>query len=386
MNCRKKNIVIVVGTRPEVIKMARVYFVLSESPKFSVTLVSTAQHRQMLDQAMSIFGLKADYDMDVMRPNQTLTSLTARVLNEWGKFFKDNHPDAILVQGDTTTVLSTALAAFYQHIPIGHVEAGLRTGDLYSPFPEEMNRKLTDPISRWCFAPTQESKQNLLKEGIEQEKCFVTGNTVIDSLYWMRNKLHQNNITPEIITKKYAIPESFYEEFFKKGKRWILVTGHRRENFGKKLEDICLALKEIVRKYQDVGLIYPVHLNPNVQHTVNNILKGHDRIALIPPVDYEDFIWLMSNCFFVISDSGGVQEEAPSFGKPVLVMRETTERPEGVAAGTCELVGSDRDKILSAASKLIEDKDEYVRRSKLRNPYGDGNAAIAIREILEREL
>ncbi len=382
----KLDIAVVAGTRPEAIKMAQVYKTLKDSDTLNPVFVSTAQHRQMLDQALSIFQIKPDFDMNLMRKSQTLNSLTARILSAWEDYFKTFRPAAILVQGDTTTVFATAIAAFYERIPVGHVEAGLRTGNMLSPYPEEMNRRLTDPISKWCFAPTKESYDNLISEGMDPDSCFVTGNTVVDSLLWMRDKLKKDKISAEYVSAKCSIPQVFTKEFLEGGKPWILVTGHRRENFGDGFEEICRAIKTLVQTHPDVGVLYPVHLNPNVQEPVNRILSGMDRVALIPPVGYEEFIWLMDKCRFVLSDSGGVQEEAPSLGKPVLVMRDTTERPEGVAAGTCRLVGTDAEKIVSEASRLLSDEDEYSRRSALKNPYGDGTASQKIRNILEERL
>ncbi len=380
----KKKIAIVAGTRPEVIKMAQVYHVLKTSDILEPVFISTAQHRQMLDQALQIFSITPDFDMNIMQAGQTLTDLTARLLSAWKDYFSKSRPDAVLVQGDTTTVLATSIAAFYERIPIGHIEAGLRTYNFDAPFPEEMNRRLTDPISKWCFAPTKYSYDNLIREGVAPDACFITGNTVIDSLLWMREKLAKDNISEFEMAKKCGISEEFAREFLSGKKRWILVTGHRRENFGGGFENICAAIKGIADKYEDVGIVYPVHLNPNVQEPVNRLLAGHGRIALIKPLSYEDFIWFMDKAYFVLSDSGGVQEEAPSLSKPVLVMRETTERPEGVEAGTCELVGTDVAKIMSSASKLLDDGAEYRRRAMLKNPYGDGTACLKIKEILEK--
>lgn len=382
----RKKIAIVAGTRPEVIKMAQVYRVLKTSHTLEPIFISTAQHRQMLDQALQIFSIKPDYDMDIMQAGQTLTDLTARLLSAWKDYFSKSRPDAILVQGDTTTVLATSIAAFYERIPIGHIEAGLRTYNFDAPFPEEMNRRLADPISKWCFAPTKCSYDNLIREGINPDACFITGNTVIDSLLWMREKLSKENISEFEISQKCGISESFAREFLSGKKRWILVTGHRRENFGGGFESICAAIRSIVDKYGDVGVVYPVHLNPNVQEPVNRLLGGHERIALIKPLSYEEFIWFMDKAFFVLSDSGGVQEEAPSLSKPVLVMRDTTERPEGVEAGTCELVGTNAEKILASASRLLDDEAEYKRRAMLKNPYGDGTACVKIKEILEKSF
>ena len=382
----RKRVVVVAGTRPEVIKMVPVYRALKELDGVEVSFVSTAQHRQMLDQAMSIFGIKSDIDMNVMRPGQSLNSLMSRLMASWDNYFLDIKPDVILVQGDTTTVLATAIAAFHAGVKIGHVEAGLRTFNMHSPFPEEMNRRLTDPLSDWCFAPTSNNVKNLEKEGILPERCFVTGNTVIDSLLWMREKLRLDGVCETELAKRCAVPEEFSHRYFKGSSLWILVTGHRRENFGKGFDNLCTALKALSEKYPDVGILYPVHLNPNVTEPVYRMLSDCKNVALIPPVGYEDFIWLMDKCSFVISDSGGVQEEAPSLGKPVIVTRDTTERPEGVEVGTCVLVGTDPDKIVREASLLVSDSAEYARRSSLKNPYGDGNAARRIAKILEESI
>lgn len=388
MHDTKKTVAVVAGTRPEAIKIAPLYIELKKSEKIRPIFISTAQHRQMLDQSVKMFGITPDYDMDIMKEGQTLTDLTARLLVAWNDLFAKQSFDAVLVQGDTTTVLATAIAAFYQKIPVGHIEAGLRTYDFNAPFPEEMNRRLTDPISRWNFAPTSLSYGNLIRENISERNCFITGNTVVDSLLWMNNKLISENVGADEVAKNSSIPEDFAKEYLSEGsvKKWILVTGHRRENFGGGFENICKALRKLSDKYADLGILYPVHLNPNVQEPVKRILGGQKRIALIPPVDYKDFIWLMARCRFILSDSGGIQEEAPSLGKPVLVMRDTTERPEGIEAGTCELVGTNVEKILASASALIDNDAEYARRSSLKNPYGDGTASANIRKILEAEL
>ena len=383
-----KNVLIVVGTRPEVIKMAPLYLELKKSAKINPILVSTAQHRQMLDQALDMFEITADYDMNIMQTGQTLSSLTTRLLSAWDNFFKTDRPDAIMVQGDTTTVLATSIAAFYERIPIGHVEAGLRTYDLSSPFPEEFNRRLTDPISNWCFAPTHNSYKNLVNEGIPQEICYVTGNTVIDSLLWMKSKLESENISIQDIANRCGISESFSKKYLEHSdkNRFILMTGHRRENFGEGFENICKSIVEISKKYPELGILYPVHLNPNVQEPVNRILKDIPNVELISPMGYKDFIWIMNKCYLILSDSGGIQEEAPSLGKPVLVMRKTSERSEGIEAGTCELVGTDVNKIVNAVCNLVENHKEYERRSTLKNPYGDGTACFKIRQILEEQL
>ena len=381
----KKVVALVAGTRPEVIKMSPVYFALRESETLRPVILSTAQHRQMLDQAFAAFGITPEFDLDLMRPGQDLTGLTARVLEAVGGFLKEEQPDAILTQGDTTSVLASSIAAFYAKIPVGHVEAGLRTHNMDSPFPEEMNRRLVDPLCRWCFPPTELSLQNLLDEQIPAERCHVTGNTVIDALLHIREKLRARGVGAGDL--KLEVPAAFRERFLEdETSKWILVTGHRRESFGGGFEDICRSILRVVDEHPDVGVLYPVHLNPQVREPVARFLEGHERIALVEPAAYEDFIWLMDRCHLALSDSGGVQEEAPSLGKPVLVMRETTERPEGVDAGTCVLVGTDPERISAEVRVLMTDGAEYARRSQLNNPYGDGNSAARIREVLERDL
>lgn len=382
----KPKVLVVAGTRPEAVKMAPVQFALSRSSILEPVFCSTAQHRQMMDQTLGVFGITPDLDLDLMRPGQTLPSLTAAVVEGATRALQEVKPAAVLVQGDTTTVLGTALAAFYERVPIGHVEAGLRTYDFDAPWPEEMNRRLVDPISQWCFAPTEFSQANLLKESIDASRCAVTGNTVIDALLWIRTVQEGQGTNADEIAQKCGISESFKETYLEGDKPWILVTGHRRESFGGGFEKICEAILALAEQWPDLGILYPVHLNPSVQEPVNRLLGKHPRICLAKPCGYYDFIWLMSQCHFLLSDSGGVQEEAPSLGKPVLVMRETTERPEGVDAGTCRLVGTDPDRILTEAGLLLGDSDEYTRRSGLQNPYGDGQAAERIRERLETDL
>jgi UDP-N-acetylglucosamine 2-epimerase (non-hydrolysing) len=349
----------------------------------------------MLDQALAVFGIHPEHDLNLMQPGQTLPDLTARVLTAVSAFLHEHKPAAVLVQGDTTTVLASALAAFYEGVPVGHVEAGLRTGNMQSPFPEEMNRRLTSPLARWHFCPTTQSRENLLREGIPEAICHVTGNTVIDSLLRVRAQLDAKGVAIQAVAERCKIPAAFVEKFFANNNlrppsatlpRWILVTGHRRESFGGGFESLCHAILRLIEQHPGTGVLYPVHLNPRVQEPVNRLLGAHPDVALIPPVDYEDFIWLMNHAFFVLSDSGGVQEEAPGLGKPVLVMRETTERPEGVAAGTCRLVGTDPEKILRESNILLSDAAEYTRRSALKNPYGDGSSAQRIRQILEATL
>lgn len=383
----KTTIALVAGTRPEVIKIAPIYLAMRTGHRFEPCLISTGQHRQMLDQAFDVFGIKPDVDLGLMTPNQTLPDLMGRVIPAVASVLRERRLGAILVQGDTATVLGAAMAAFYERIPVGHIEAGLRTHDLASPFPEEMNRRLTTPLARWNFCPTDLSRDNLLREGIPADLCHVTGNSVIDALLWMQSKLRQRSEPAAVVAARLGIPSTFTERFLERpGSRWVLVTGHRRESFGGGFDRICKAINRLTREAPDVGVLYPVHLNPRVQEPVNRILGGNNNVALVPPAAYEDFIWLMDRCHFALSDSGGVQEEAPSLGKPVLVMRETTERPEGVMAGTCKLVGTDPDRIVTEAHQLLADPAEYTRRSALRNPYGDGQTSRRICEILERTL
>jgi len=378
----KKRIFTVAGTRPEAIKMAPVYLELKKSQTLEPILLATAQHRQMLDQAFAVFGIEPEFDLNLMRPGQDLAGLTSRILESVTAHLLAEKPDAVLVQGDTTTAFTSALAAFYAGIPVGHVEAGLRTYNPLSPWPEEMNRRLISPLSRWNFPPTEASRAHLLSEKISAEQIHVTGNTVVDALLSVRNRVA---VLPEAeMLQRTGVPLAFWEKF--SAGRWILVTGHRRESFGGGFEDICRAIVEITERFPDVGILYPVHLNPKVQEPVERLLGENSNIALIDPCSYEEFVWLMSKCYFILSDSGGVQEEAPSLGKPALVMRDTTERPEGVDAGTCRLVGTDPDVIVAAAAELLGDSSEYERRAQLQNPYGDGQASRRIREILEADL
>jgi len=383
----KRDIALFVGTRPEAIKMAPVYFALRESDTLRPVFVSTGQHRQMLDQTLAVFGIKPEHDLNLMQPGQTLPDLTARVLTATTAWIAEHKPAAILVQGDTTTVLASALAAFYQRVPIGHVEAGLRTGNMMSPWPEEMNRRLTSPLARWNFCPTEVSRANLIKEGIPADTCHVTGNSVIDALLRVRDAQKARGLGAAEVATKVGIPTSFAERYLAgSGRPWILVTGHRRESFGGGLERICEAINRLTQLHPEVGVLYPVHLNPQVQEPVKRILGGNPRVCLVSPAAYEEFVWLMDRCSFLLSDSGGVQEEAPSLGKPVLVMRDTTERPEGVTAGTCRLVGTDPEVILREADILLNDPAEYRRRSSIANPYGDGKASCLITKQLEVSL
>ena len=383
-----KKIALILGTRPECIKMAPVYFALKQSTKLVPVVISTGQHRQMLDQTLGVFGIKPEFDLNLMQPGQTLPELTSRVISATSAWFAEHKPAAVLVQGDTTTVLSSAISAFYNRIPIGHVEAGLRTGNMDSPFPEEMNRRLTTPLARWNFCPTETSKANLIKEGIDATTCYVTGNSVVDALFYVRKNQSINGVSAKIVAERVGIPGAFAQEFLSETakKPWILVTGHRRESFGGGFERICEAINRITQLHPEVGVLYPVHLNPQVQAPVNRILGSNPRVALVAPAAYEEFVWLMNRCTFLLSDSGGVQEEAPSLGKPVLVMRDTTERPEGVDAGTCRLVGTNPETILREADLLLNNPGEYQRRSSLKNPYGDGQTSEKIRQIIEDSL
>ncbi len=366
--------------------MAPIYFEMQNSKLIRPIFVATAQHRQMLDQTLRVFGIEPDVDLDLMQPGQTLVDLTSRVLASMTSWLAMERPDAILVQGDTTTVFASAMAAFYLKIPVGHVEAGLRTGDLYSPFPEEMNRRLTSPLARWHFCPTAVSRDNLIREGIHEDTIYTTGNSVVDSLLWVRSQLAIRGINSHTVSATLNVPQDFSRRYLENPEsRWVLITGHRRESFGEGFERICHSIVELTYRFPDVGVLYPVHLNPNVREPVMRILGNRPSIALVEPASYEDFVWLMDRCTFLLSDSGGVQEEAPSLGKPVLVMRDTTERPEGIQAGTCRLVGTNHQKIIEEASRLLLDSEEYRRRSSLKNPYGDGTTSQQIRKILEDE-
>lgn len=371
-----KRILLIFGTRPEAIKMSPVVKELQKHPEqFNVQVCVTAQHRQMLDQVLELFDVVPDFDLDIMKPGQNLTDVTCNVLRGLAPVLEESHPDVVLVHGDTTTAMTASLAAYYQRIAVGHVEAGLRTGNIYSPWPEEMNRRLTGAITRYHFAPTEQSRQNLLAEGVTDNAIIVTGNTVIDALLTVVDKVR---VSPELqgrMAGKFP--------FLDPNKRMILVTGHRRENFGEGFENICHALKDIVEAYADVEIVYPVHLNPQVQEPVRRILGDTPDVHLIDPQDYLPFVWLMDRSYLIITDSGGVQEEAPSLGRPVLVMRDTTERPEAVTVGTVKLVGTNRKRIVTEAGHLLEDEAAYLRMSLAHNPYGDGNGSVRIVESLE---
>ena len=376
---------IVFGTRPEAIKMAPLVKTFEAHPQFETRVCVTAQHRQMLDQVLDIFDIIPDYDLDIMKAGQDLYDITARVLMGMKEVLNDFSPDIVLVHGDTTTTLAASLAAFYKKIPVGHVEAGLRTNDLYSPWPEEANRQLASRIATYNFAPTSTSRQNLLKENKKDDEIVVTGNTVIDALFMVLEKIDKEPAKKEKILQ--SIRKHFNNSRFDpESSHFILVTGHRRENFGEGFIHICQALKVIALNNPDFHIIYPVHLNPNVQQPVNEILGDIENISLIPPLEYEPFVYLMSKAYLIVTDSGGIQEEAPSLGKPVLVMRETTERPEAVAAGTVKLVGTDMKKIIDEMQKLLDNPEAYALMSKAHNPYGDGKASARIVNYLENNM
>lgn len=373
-----KKILIVFGTRPEAIKMAPlVKEFQKDNINFDVKVCVTAQHRQMLDQVLEIFEIQPDYDLNIMKSGQDLYDISANVLMGMKSVLSDFNPDIVLVHGDTTTTLSASLATFYAKVKIGHVEAGLRTNDIYSPWPEEGNRQLTGILANYHFAPTETSEQNLLYEGKQTNSIFVTGNTVIDALKYVVNKIDSSEIL------KKEIEDRICEQYkLERMRKFILVTGHRRENFGEGFVNICEGLKQIAENNPEIDIVYPVHLNPNVQKPVTEILSTTSNIYLIEPLQYQEFVYLMNRSYLIITDSGGIQEEAPSLGKPVLVMRDTTERPEAVSAGTVKLVGASRENIVKEAQTLIENEQEYEKMSKAHNPYGDGKASQRIVEIL----
>ncbi|RIJ49720.1 UDP-N-acetylglucosamine 2-epimerase (non-hydrolyzing) [Maribellus luteus] len=373
------KVLIIFGTRPEAIKMAPLVKEFEKhSDYFQTKVCVTAQHREMLDQVLDIFDIKPDYDLDIMKQGQDLFDISARVLLGIRNILQDFTPDIVFVHGDTSTSTFAALAAFYQQIPVAHIEAGLRTNNIYSPWPEEMNRQMTGRIASYHFCPTVFAKNNLLKENISDRNIVVTGNTVIDALFLVLDKIKNDrnkeiSIERAIRDKGYSISE----------RKFLLVTGHRRENFGHGFINICEALKEIALSNPDIDIVYPMHLNPNVRKPVTEILNNVGNVFLIEPLEYLAFVYLMSKSYFVITDSGGIQEEAPSLGKPVLVMRDTTERPEAVEAGTVILVGTDKEKIVLEAERLLKDSGHFERMSELHNPYGDGKATEKIIEYLK---
>ncbi len=368
------KILTVFGTRPEAIKMAPLVYALSNDSRFDAKVCVTAQHREMLDQVLDLFEITPDYDLNLMKAGQTLNEVTARILLELKPVLQEFKPDVVLVHGDTATTFAASLAAYYEQIAVGHVEAGLRTGNIYSPWPEEANRKLTGVLTKYHFAPTKTSKQNLLDDNYAEENIFITGNTVIDALLMIKEKIDTDINLSDSLKMKFP--------FLDEAKKLILVTGHRRESFGAGFERICEALATIANRYPNVQILYPMHLNPQVREPVNRILKNIKNIFLIEPQQYLPFIYLMNRSYLILTDSGGVQEEAPSLGKPVLVMRETTERPEAVKAGTVKLVGTDVEKIISSLSELMDNEEAYKRMSFSHNPYGDGKTCQRILNTL----
>lgn len=363
------------GTRPEAIKLAPLILAAKDACGLHPHICVTGQHRSMLDQVMQVFGIEPDVDLELMQANQSLASFSSNALKAIDNYLKAQQPDCVLVQGDTSTVLCAALAAYYNQIPVGHVEAGLRTGNGYSPFPEEMNRVLASQIATFHFAPTETARQHLLAAGIDTEKVFVTGNTIVDALAMATDLIQERTV------KIKGIPDHLMDKGC--SSRMVLITGHRRESFGAEFENICEAILKLAKTYEDVAFVYPVHLNPNVIEPAHRILAGQPNIYLIEPQGYLEFVALMDRSFIVLTDSGGIQEEAPSMGKPVLVMRETTERPEGIRAGVAKLVGTSQERIVDAVSLLLNDEQEYERMARAVNPYGDGTACRQIISVLQ---
>lgn len=383
-----KKIMLVFGTRPEAIKMAPLVKEFQKFPEDFKTIVCvTGQHRQMLDQVLHIFDIQPDYDLNIMKQGQDLYDVTARVLTGMRDVLKESEPDVVLVHGDTTTSTAAALAAFYQQIPVGHVEAGLRTHNIYSPWPEEMNRQITGRIAEYDFAPTPLSRANLLKENISDDKITVTGNTVIDALYWVVDKIKNSSELSSQLNDELA-KAGYDTDRLKDGKKLVLITGHRRENFGDGFISMCRAIKSLTEKYPDVDFVYPMHLNPNVRKPIHEVfgedLEGLGNMFFIEPLEYLSFVYLMEKANIVLTDSGGIQEEAPGLGKPVLVMRDTTERPEALEAGTVKLVGTNYDRIVGEVSALLDNQEYYDKMSKAVNPYGDGLACSRIVEVMRK--
>ncbi|ELB2885212.1 UDP-N-acetylglucosamine 2-epimerase (non-hydrolyzing) [Vibrio alginolyticus] len=372
----KKRVLTVFGTRPEAIKMAPLVHALSSDERFEAKCCVTAQHREMLDQVLELFEIKPDYDLNLMKAGQSLNDVTARILLELKSVLQEFKPDVVLVHGDTATTFAASLAAYYEQVPVGHVEAGLRTGNIYSPWPEEANRQLTGALTQYHFAPTETSQNNLLKENFKKESISVTGNTVIDALLLIKEKIDHDE------TLQHSLYEQF--PFLREDKKLVLVTGHRRESFGGGFERICEALAYTAQKHPEAQIVYPMHLNPNVREPVNRILAGISNIHLIEPQQYLPFIYLMNRSHIILTDSGGIQEEAPSLGKPVLVMRDTTERPEAVEAGTVKLVGTNVDRIVTGLTTLLQDEQAYKEMSFAHNPYGDGKACQRILDVLAK--
>ena len=374
---KRKKVLTIFGTRPEAIKMAPLVRALASDERFECKVCVTAQHREMLDQVLDLFDIKPDFDLDIMKPGQSLYDVTTAILLGLKPILEMMKPDVVLVHGDTATTFAAALAAYYQQIPVGHVEAGLRTGNIYSPWPEEGNRRLTGALCHYHFAPTATAQQNLLKENVSYDAITVTGNTVIDALIWVKKQIDDDEVIASALSARFP--------YLDIRKKLILVTGHRRESFGKGFIRICEALKSIAQSHPDVQILYPVHLNPNVAEPVKRLLDKVDNIILIEPQDYLPFVYLMARAHLILTDSGGVQEEAPALGKPVLVMRETTERPEAVIAGTVKLVGTDINLITREVDRLLIDGTEYEKMSIAHNPYGDGKAVNRIIEKLVEE-
>lgn len=382
-----KSIMLVFGTRPEAIKMAPLVKALQkESDRFRTLVCVTGQHREMLDQVLELFEITPDFDLNIMHKGQNLYDVTSRVLNGMGNVLRTEKPDVVLVHGDTTTSMAAALAAFYEQIPVGHVEAGLRTNDIYSPWPEEVNRQITGRIATYNFAPTQFGFNNLIAENVSAEKITITGNTVIDALYYVVDKINNDKALSDSLKLKILSMGYNLDRLADGNRRMVLVTGHRRENFGDGFRNICNALAYLSDRYQDVDFVYPMHLNPNVRGPINNLFATNPRnnLFFIEPLDYFEFVMMMERCCLVLTDSGGVQEEAPGLGKPVLVMRDTTERPEAVDAGTVKLVGTDYDKIVSQMSLLLDSEEAYLSMSRAVNPYGDGHACERIVNYLSK--
>ena len=374
-----KKVMLVFGTRPEAIKIAPLVRRLKSQPSFfDVTVCTTAQHREMLDQVLRVFDIRPDIDLDLMRPGQGLSDTTANILQGMQTVLANDKPDCLLVHGDTTTTLATAMAGFYADVQVGHVEAGLRTHNMQAPYPEEFNRQVTSKIATWHFAPTEQSRQNLISEGVPDQSIIVTGNTVIDAMRWTLARIQSDPCRADRLDKQInkLLP------FDWKNNRFAIITGHRRESFGVGIRQICEALLELAHQFCNFQFVYPLHMNPNIREPVGNVLKNVPNIHLIEPLDYEPFIYLLQHSHLVLTDSGGIQEEAPSLGKPVLVMRDVTERPEAISAGTVELVGTNKENIVNGVSKLIKDEVHYKKMTRSHNPYGDGNACDRIAQTL----
>lgn len=375
----KKKILITFGTRPEAIKLAPLIIKLKQHKNFLVKVCITSQHKKMLKQVLNLFKIKYEYDLKIMKDNQTLGHVTSKILNKFDLVLNKFKPDLVIVHGDTTTTMASSISAYYKKIDVAHVEAGLRTENIYSPFPEEINRKITSNICKFNFAPTNLSKKNLINENIKKKNILVTGNTVVDSLLLIKKIIKENKKIQNKLVKKFGY-------FLSKKKKIILVTGHRRENFGKGFRNICMALLQIIKKHQDVLIIYPVHLNPNVKKPVKKILKNNPRIILLDPLNYVEFVFLMSKSYLILTDSGGIQEEAPTFNKPVLIMRNHTERPEAVKAGSAKLVGTNQSKIYKEVSKILLNRNSLKKIQKIKNPFGNGNASLKIVKYLNKKL